>query len=98
MGKSAEEVVKVCSDILTNRDKHSAEIIAEALSRRGDAYGRLKKLEEALADFDSLCELKPKAAKPRSMRAALLAGMGRLEEGFAAAKEAIALEPKLVPS
>lgn len=93
-----DEIIKRCSEVLANREKHTAVAIAEALARRGEAYARLRRFDDAITDLDALCRLNPKAAKPRIMQAATLAAMGKIDDALTDAKEAISLEPKYAPA
>lgn len=91
---TSDEIIARCSKLLEGKEQLKREAVALLHLRRGEAYVRVKKLDQGLKDFDSACELEPKMAHARALRALTLTAVGRFDDAVSDAKKAIALDPE----
>jgi tetratricopeptide (TPR) repeat protein len=66
-----------------------------ALLRRGDAYNRSGKYEQAITAFTEALRLDPRLALAHALRGDAYGGLGKYDEGIADCSEAIRYDPKL---
>ncbi len=92
----AEEIIKECTRVLERQPRTQTEEVCEAYKRRAVAYMQLPdKLERARADVDALCDLRPKDAEARCLRALVLAPLGEFAESQAEMEYAVKLQPRV---
>jgi tetratricopeptide (TPR) repeat protein len=88
-----QAIVLECSQVIARRDKEMPETVAKALYYRGRALYVINKDQEAKADFEELCKLKPQDAEPRIALGSILLRLGVINEAMDQANKAISLEP-----
>jgi len=90
----AQEIIKECTSILTDRAKPTPGIMAKALRHRGLAYLRVRNFDAAEKDFLALCTARPDDGEAHCLRASALRLLRRRPDAMREAEEAIRLQPR----